>query len=266
MRSARFVSLLVLISFARSATAHQATATAPQSAALLQQSLAALSGGHPLTDVTLSGTAERIAGSDDESGTVVVNALAGTGTRIDLTFPSGPHTEIRNVSVVPSAGSWSGPDSVAHAIADQNLTTDPGWFPAFTLASFVTSQNSTINYVGPETKNGTAVIHLTASLQFPNRGAVGAALLQQFSQTQIYLDASTLLPVAIIYAAHPDNSSSTDIPIEIDYSNYQIMNGAQIPLHVQKFINNGLNLDLRFSSAVVNSGLSASKFTVGAGL
>jgi hypothetical protein len=61
MRSARFVSLLVLLVFARSSTAQQATASSPQATALLQQSLAALTGGHHLTDVTLSGTARRVA-------------------------------------------------------------------------------------------------------------------------------------------------------------------------------------------------------------
>jgi hypothetical protein len=62
MRSARFVSLLVLITFARSATAQQATASAPQAAALLQQAMTALSGGRSITDVTVSATARRIAG------------------------------------------------------------------------------------------------------------------------------------------------------------------------------------------------------------
>lgn len=124
MRSCRFVFLLVLLTFAKSVLAQQATAPAPQATALLQQALTALSGGHPLTDVTLSGTAERIAGSDDESGTVVVKALAGTGSRVDCTLPSGTRSEIRNTSSVPNMGSWSGPDGVSHPIVDHNLAAD----------------------------------------------------------------------------------------------------------------------------------------------
>ena len=266
MRIPRFVFLLTLLPFARTALAQQATASSPQAAALLQQSLVALTGGHPLTDVTLSGTAERIAGSDDESGTVVIKALAGTGSLIDLTFPSGPRGEIRNIASVPAVGSWSGPDSVSHAIADCNLVTDSGWFPAFALAGFATSRNAIITYVGQETKNGSAVIHITASMQFPERGAVGAAFMQHFSQTEIYLDPSTLLPVAIAYSVHPDNNSSLDIPTEIDYSGYELLSGSQIPLHIQKFVNNVLNLDLKLSNAVVNSGLSAATFAVGSGI
>lgn len=67
----------------------QSSSPTVSAAQLLQQSLAALQGNTPITDVTLSGTARRIAGSDDESGTVTVKALAGTGTRIDLVLSSG---------------------------------------------------------------------------------------------------------------------------------------------------------------------------------
>jgi hypothetical protein len=266
MRSSRFILLLVLVTLAKSTTAQQTTVSSPQAAALLQQSLAALSGGHPLTDVTLSGTARSIAGSDDESGTVVVKALAGTGTRLDLTLPSGSRSEIRNTSSVPVVGSWSGPDGVSHLVADQNLVTDPGWSPVFLLAAFATSQNALFTYVGTETKNGNAVVHITASLQFPGLTSTGAAFMRHFSQAEIYLNPTTFLPVAIAYNLHPDVNSSVDIPIEIDYSAYQVINGTQMPFHVQKFVNNCLALDFQFDSALLNSGLSATTFTVGAGL
>ena len=104
-----------------------------------------------LTAVTLSGTARRIAGSDDESGTVVIKSLAGTGSRIDLTFPSGPRTETRNTLQEP-VGSWSGPDGVPHSAPYHNVLTDPGWFPAFTLAGLIAPQNTVITYIGPETE------------------------------------------------------------------------------------------------------------------
>ena len=262
MRSSRFVLLLVLIAFAKSATGQQVTASSPQAAALLQKSLAALSGGHPLTDVTLSGTARLIAGSDDESGTVIVKALAGTGTRLDLTLPSGPRSEIRNTSYAPIAGSWSGPDGVSHSIPYHNLLTDPGWAPAFTFASMLSSQNAVITYLGPETRYGQSVIHLSASQQFPAISGDVANLMQHLTKTDVYLDATTFLPAAIAFCTHPDNNANFDITIEIDFSNYTVVNGAQIPFHVQKFINNSLSLDLQADIAVLNSGLSASTFSV----
>jgi hypothetical protein len=47
-----------------------------------------------------------------------------------------------------------------------------------------------------------------------------------------------------------------DIPVAIQYSNYQTISGVTLPLHVQKYINNGLTLDLQIQSASFNSGLA----------
>ena len=48
----------------------------PQAFALLQRAYALLSGGQAISDVTLTGTARRIVGSDDESGVAVFKAFA----------------------------------------------------------------------------------------------------------------------------------------------------------------------------------------------
>jgi hypothetical protein len=268
----RILSLFaaLILSFPNVAAPQQATtpasANSAQVTALLSQSAAALTGGVTLTDVTLSGTARRIAGSDDETGTVTVKALAGTGTRIDLSLPSGSRSEIRNTSSVPAVGSWSGPGGVSYPISNHNLFTDPGWFPAFTLASLLSAPNAVIAYVGPETRDGQSVIHLTASQQFSALSANAASLVQHLTQTEIFLDPNTNLPVAIAFNIHPDNNALLDIPIEIRFSDYRSVRGAQVPFHVQKLLKNSLVLDLQFQTATLNSGLSATAFTVAAGL
>jgi hypothetical protein len=271
MSPSRLVLVLLFAFGSNLARAQQTATTSPPAAStegafFLQKALLALAPSTPTTDVTLSGTVRRIAGSDDESGTVVLRALAGTGSRLDLTLPSGTRSEIRNTSSVPISGSWSSADGISHPIVQYNLVADPSWSPAFPVASFVASQSAVLTNLGQETKNGSAVIHIAASLQFPGRSAKSATFLNHLSETQIYLDAATFLPVAVGFNIHPDGNSSIDIPVEMDYSNYQSVNGAQIPFRVQKFINNSLALDLQFDSATVNSGLSATTFTVGAGL
>src|ERR1039458_1626191 len=79
-------------------TGPSSVASDPQAVSLLQKSLAAQTGGLPLTDVTLTGTARRIAGSDDETGTATLKATSAGDSRIDLSFPSGERVEIRNHS------------------------------------------------------------------------------------------------------------------------------------------------------------------------
>jgi hypothetical protein len=246
--------------------AQQTSAPAPSSSSqattLLTQSAAALTGRGTLSDVTLSGTARRIAGSDDETGTGVVKALARAGSRIDLSLPSGTRSELRNISGAEPAGSWSGTNGVSHPISNHNLFTDPGWFPAFTLVSMLSAPNAVITYVGQESRDGQSVIHITAARQFPGRTASGASIMQHLSETQVLLGASTLLPVAIVFNTHPDNNALLDIPMEIRFSDYRSVNGAQIPFHVQEFINNSLALDLQFESVVLNSGITASSFSL----
>ncbi|HSZ01703.1 MAG TPA: hypothetical protein VK788_19560 [Terriglobales bacterium] len=265
MRCTRFAFLFILALIVPFAFAQQPSTSANQGPAILQKALLALVPSTSINDITLSGTARRIAGSDDESGTVVIKAVAGTGTRIDLTLPSGPRSEIRNTSSVPFAGSWSGPDDVTHSASYHNILVDPGWAPALTIASLLSAQNSVITYFGPETRNGQSVIHVSASQQFPGTSGDTASLMQHLTQTDLYFDATTLLPAAIAFSTHPDNNANLDIPIELDFYNYTAVNGAQIPFRIQKYINNILALDFQVNSVVLNSGLSAATFSVGAG-
>jgi hypothetical protein len=86
--------------------------------------------------------------------------------------------------------------------------------------------------------------------------------MQHLTQMDLYLDPTSLLPVALSFMTHPDNSELLDIPVQVQFSNYQSIGGVQIPFHVQKFLNGSLSLDVQVQSAVLNSGLSSSAFAV----
>lgn len=90
MKLSSFLTAL-LLSFPNSLVSQQATsppaASSAQATTLLARSAAALIGSGTLNDVTLSGTARRIAGSTDESGTVTLKALATGESRMDLVCP-----------------------------------------------------------------------------------------------------------------------------------------------------------------------------------
>lgn len=88
MRIARLVLSAVLTAlFLNPSAAQQNASSSTQASQLLRQSLAALQGNMSLTDVTLSGTARRIVGSDDESGTAVFKALASGAGAWTSRFP-----------------------------------------------------------------------------------------------------------------------------------------------------------------------------------
>ncbi len=244
-------------------SATQQAASSTQASQLLQRSLAALQGNASLTDVTLSGTARRIAGSDDETGTATLKAIPGDACRIDLGLPSGSRSEILNATTTPPTGSWSGANGLLHSMAAHNLLTGSAWFfPAFTVGRSLASGKYVVVYIGQETHNGQTVQHVSVSQRPPLKAPPLGPSLAHLTQVDFFLDSVTLLPVAISFNIHPDNDAGLDLPVEIIFSDYRVVNGAQIPFHVQKYLNNGLTLDLQFQNVTTNTGLSAATFQV----
>jgi hypothetical protein len=237
------------------------TATSsPQAVSLLTQSFKALTGSSTISDATLTGTVEWIAGSDDETGTAVYKAVSGAH-RMDLSFRNGTRSEIVSTVTGGASGNWVGLDGASRAMANHNLMSDAGWFPAFTLRNLISSSNTVLTYVGQETREGASVIHISASQVFPNLSSRTSGLTQHLTKVEIYLDATTSLPVSYVFNSHPDDNALLDIPTEIRYSNYQNVAGAQIPLHVQRYLNNTLTTDLQFQNASLNTGVTVAQIT-----
>jgi hypothetical protein len=291
LRLVSFASIICLpstLALAQQSTssAAQPAASDPQAVALLQGSVAALTSGAPVSDVTLTGTAQRIAGSDNETGTATAKARSDGSSRLDFNYPSGARSEIRNPSGMPFAevapqnlpvasttiadsqpvGAWSGPDGIPHGIPSHNLMTDPTWFfPATTLSSVLASPANVVSYIGPETHNDLPTIHVRISQPLPSTFEVPpqvATLVEHLTQMDLYLAAGTTIPVALAFDVHPNNNAFVDAAIEIRFSDYRVINGISIPFHVQEFLNNGLVLDLQFSSAILNAGLPSTLFQI----
>lgn len=248
--------------FAQGQTASQAATQNPQAVALALQSANAMTRGNPIADVTLSGTATRIAGSDEQTGTVTIQLKGTQESRIALALSGGTYTEIRNFVQGASAGSSTGLDGVARAMAFHNCFTDAAWFfPALSsLSSAVSNPNAVISYVGPETHAGIEVQHIRFSQTINSPDSFSVQLIAHLSTIDFYLDSTSLLPVAMAFTTHPDNNGSLDIGVEVRFSNYQINSGVLTPLHIQKFINGNLYLDLIVNSVVFNSGLPDNTF------
>jgi hypothetical protein len=270
LRSFAFAFVVLCCIFAFPATARQASTGAtqnPTAVALATNSIAVLSGSVQVADITLTGTATRIAGSDVGTGTVTLKALGTLDSRIDLSLSSGTRSEVRNASNGAPQGSWLAPSGSVNSMAMHNCFTDAAWFfPALTVLSQTSNPNLSITYVGLETKNGVSVQHLnfasvSAVQPTASAGLRGpAASLATLSSTDVYLDSASLLPVALAFNTHPDNDALTNIPVEVDFSNYQAVNGVQIPFRIQKFLNASLFLDLTIQTASLNSGLTDSAF------
>jgi hypothetical protein len=253
------IGFLLVAPTAYPQTSPAPTASSPQAVTLASQALVALTGSIQVNDVTLTGIGTRTAGSDVESGSVSLKALVGGESRLDLTIAGGTRSEVRNFdSNNAPQGFWIGLDGTTHSMANHNCGTDTAWFfPALSVLSQLSNPNLLVTYVGNETRAGVSVQHLHFVIQNP----VATGLFQQISSEEVYLNTSSNLPVAMTFNAHPDNDASANIPAEIDFSNYQAVNGVQVPFRVQRLLNGSVLFDLTIQSATVNSGLTAAAFS-----
>jgi hypothetical protein len=257
------------------------TASDPQAVALVQRSIAVMTAGTSVSDVTLSGTVRRVAGSDDENGTATLKATEAGDSRLDLVCPSGNRSEIRNHSGTPLAdsvpagatlvpnpplqpvGGWSGPDGVIHGFATHNVITDPTWFlPSFVLSNLNGTGRYQLSYIGQETLNGQSLLHVSAIQPSSDTTPEIAQLDQHLSQIDVYFDPVTLQPILLAFNTHPDSNDLVDIAVQVQFSDYRAVNGVQTAFHIQRYLNGGLVLDFQASNAVLNSGMAPSTFSI----
>lgn len=243
--------------------AQQTPAPDSKAMALTLRSHAALSGPVAVDDVILKGTVRRIAGSVDETGTVVLQALATGEARLEFNFPSGSFSQVITQSAKGPVGEWTGADGKIHEIKQHNLATDAAWFfPALFLRRMTNTAKFSVAHAGSETRDGKSVQHLSASRQFKEMPEGIAPFMEGLSRSEVYLDSSTLLPVNISFNTHPESDALRNVPVEIHFSDYRTVNGAQVPFRVQKYINGPLAFDLRFETVMVNSGIAPATFSL----
>jgi hypothetical protein len=253
--------VIVILTWLCSPTFGQGTSSGsnPQAVALASKAFSALVGSAQINDVTLTGMATRTAGSSVESGNIALKALGNSLSRFDFSFSDGTRTELRNLSGATPQGFWIAPDGTTHSMASHNCVTDAVWFfPAFSALSQLSNPNLVVTYIAAETRNGVAVQHLLFTLQ---SSADATGTLQRLSSEEFYLSASSYLPVAVVFNSHPDNDDLTKIPVEIDFGQYQVVGGVQIPYQIEELLNGTPYLNITIQSAVLNSGLSQGDFS-----
>lgn len=260
MRRLIIACYFVLTLCAAAQTSPQAPTSDPQAVTLAQQSVAALTSATVINDVTLSANVTQIYGSDTETGTGTFSAKGTSESRVDLSLSGGNRSDVRNaINGVPQ-GAWSANGATATAYAGHNCRTDAVWFfPALSSLTQVTNQKFIFKYIGAEQHNGVSVQHIRV-FQTATNDVTG--MIQRLSTTDFYLDTTTNLPDAIAVHTHADNNMGLDIPLEVRFTNYQAVNGVQVPFHFQQMLNGGVVLDATVTNVTFNTGLADTLFTL----
>jgi hypothetical protein len=223
----------------------QVTTTDPATAAIVAKALAALS-TRPVHSAVISGTATANAGSTHESGTFNLQ-LQSTGES-DFSLSAGKLTSTETTSGFDAdpACTWSGADGVKHAAVQHNCLLALNW--AIPVVGFQARSAKLAIVNAP--KSADSGLPLSVSLAVKS-SSKAAARYSKLTTVIVSFDNSSLLPQSFSYNVHPDDDEQTDIPILVRYSDYRKVDGASIPFHIQKYINNTLNLDLQIESASV---------------
>jgi hypothetical protein len=290
-RPALVLFLCALIAASLSAQQSPSTSTSsgpqtPQTASIIQQSIAAMTGAAAVTDVTITGTITVTKSGDfavstsaaghavSEAGTITLIATASGQGQSTTATALGTSVIVQDISqstpTLTVGGQGGSPQTIQTASA---LTPHPGWFyPALVLSSGLSSPYYAASYIGQETWQGTPVEHVAI---WRTSASGASAAFQQASEHDVYLDSSSLLPVAMTYIAHPYNPNSPSTPfipyrgnspdrlITIQFSDYQQVQGRQVPLHIQSAMTvipldatSDFVSDIQISSASFNTGVA----------
>ena len=258
-----FLLLWLIVASSLLSAQGQPPVSDPKAVALASQAIVALTNGVSISDATLSGDATWIAGSDKETGSATLLAKGTGQSRIDLKLNSGTRTEVRNDTAGSQQGESIATDGSVQPWPQHNCWINGAWFfPALSMLSAPSDPSVIITYIGLESRGGMSVQHLRAYSYLASKSSALTALTQTLSTEDIYLDSASLLPTAFSFNTHPDDDEATNILVEVDFSDFQTMNGVQVPTRVQKLINGGLALDITITSIALNSGLSDSPFAI----
>lgn len=256
--------------------------TTDQGPVILQQTLAALTAGPPITDVTLRGSVtvtlsnvsspgpgvSTVPQITTKSAAITLIAVGDGQSELAFTWPSGGSTDLRSsIGGVPAEITTGSNGTVRHPVTDgpvPALTPHAAWFfPAFSIAAECGS-TYTGSYIGDEIRNGAAVKHLEV-WQLPSDASLDPAALKHFTRHDLYIDPSSFLPIAAVFNARvypadpklrPVLPQILTVPQEIRYSDYRLVQGWLVPFHLEVFINNSPYMDIQISGAALNKGLS----------
>jgi len=239
-------ALLATILLAPASPAQIASSTSsPSNASVLAaQAIAPFSQGN-IASVHLSGTAHAIAGSTDETGTFTFDIQNSGTSNLQIEAGALTNDDVTGAFDGDPACTWSGKDGVKHSVAQHNCALSVNWMlPA--MAVETRGAKLSIASVDNPVDSGPA-ISVSVLVKNTKKEAMRYAKLTTVTMA---VDSSSL-PRWLSYSTHPDDDENTDIPILVRYSDYRQVSGATIPFHIQKYINNGLALDLQVENATV---------------
>ncbi len=260
----RLVPVLLLAFASHFTLAHQASSPPstqppqrdPQAVAILQQSAVALAPTPP-SDSSATGTVTIVEGSPTQSGAI---QILTRGTNQSLESISLPDLSQTTVFSYPYAGQTSGSTAQQQLTGQLAATSQSALYPLPFLVGMLNNADVSLQYLGQDSVDGELSNHIRMSNTFASRPYL--QVLSAFSVRDVWIDASTGLPVKISFTQQSAAGQSFKTLVEIDFSNYQRTNGFAYPYTIKKSLNGTPWLTISIQNVAFNTGLPDTQFQV----
>lgn len=199
-----------------------------------------------LVSVVMEGTFQATEGNSTEQGTARLSAAADGSYTVSLFAKSGLTEEKRVISEAGFDCRWSKKNGVEHSLSALDCR-HPNWFlPEISLSA----PADKAEWLLTVRDTNTTVPHLLFSQSY--RAPRNLAAPPTLTTMDLRLSKETLLPMEASYDVHAERRPSLRIPVSVTYEDYRVIQGVQVPFHIQKRINGTLVLDVRVSQATIN--------------
>jgi hypothetical protein len=92
---------------------------------------------------------------------------------------------------------------------------------------------------------------LKSQLAFTDISAAFANGTFDATTSNVVLDPNTLLPTSLSFNAFPDTGPAIPVPVRIEFSDYRLTSGAQIPYSIKRYLNGTLLADIIINSVSI---------------
>jgi outer membrane lipoprotein-sorting protein len=227
----------------------------PQATALMQGSVRAMGGNAP-SDSVATGSINIVAGPQTSTGTIRILTAGTDQTSEQITLPQSTRT----VTYSHGMAAETNDGSTLKLSVELMTASQSSCFPLPFLADALSNSDETVSYVGQETLDARQVQHLRLTNTFASKPT--QQFLAEFTTTNLWIDATTALPVRISTVLRAGRGSAPRVPLDVYFSNYQTISGVAYPFTIQKSLNGTPWTTISINTVAFNTGLTDSSFSV----
>jgi len=231
-----------------------------QGTAVLVQSLSVAGGAYGLNriqDFTATGSITYFWAGEQVQGAATVRARGADQFRLDANLPEGT----RSYAVNLVAGAFKDTDGNVTAIPSHNtLNVGVLTFPYLTLLARLNDPLTAVSYLGvtPLVRGPAHQVRVERHFSSDTPDST----LANLCTTDYFVDAQTFLLLKTLDMTHPVETLTENYTREIEFQNYQPLNGVNVPTLVREKIAGQTTWELRLTSIALNTGLTDFDFTL----